>query len=178
MTTHDAPYRIPARQARRSGFTLLELLIVIAIVLAIGGIVAVTYINVRDQSDIDLQRVQFDQIDAAMKRFRVDMRRYPTEEEGLAALWDQNVIEDEAELSNWRGPYLDQPITEDTWGSELEYLNPSVEMGEGYYDLNSPGPDREPGTEDDITNHDRRRGEDGEVEGFDDMSAPGFTPRG
>lgn len=166
---------------RRRGFTLIELLIVIAILLAIGGLVAVTLLNVRDQSDIDLQRVQFDQIGEAMKRFNLDLRRYPNEEEGLAALWDQEVLEDEQAMNNWRGPYLDSPINEDMWGTELEYRFPSEERGEGHYDVVSAGPDREFGTEDDITNHDRLRDEGGELDdGLDDFGpgAPAPAQRG
>ncbi len=172
----NTPDRINRRRRGRRGFSLIELLIVIAILLAIGGLVAVTMLNVRDQSDIDLQRVQFDQIDQAMTRFNVDLRRYPSEEEGIAALWDSEVLEDEEDMNRWRGPYLDSPITEDAWGTELEYRYPSEERGDGYYDIVSAGPDREHGTEDDITNHDRLRDEDGELDGFDDFD-PGAPDR-
>ena len=162
---------IARRPAAPRGFTLIEVLIVIMILLALGGIVLVGYLRVADQADVDLQTVQFDQIDAAMKRFRIDMKRYPTEEEGLEALWKQDSIEDEDEQKRWRGPYLDQAVTEDTWGSELVYRYPSEER-EGFYDLVSFGPDREEGSEDDITNHDRVRGEDGEIGDEFDYEAP------
>jgi general secretion pathway protein G len=117
--------------------------------------------------------VQFDQVDAAMKRFRLDIKRWPTEEEGIAVLWNREALEDEDEQSRWRGPYLEQPVTEDKWGSALVYRNPSEDLGEGFYDLVSFGPDREEGTEDDITNHDRLRDEDGEIgDSFDDFTPP------
>jgi len=163
---------------RRRGFTLLELLIVIMILLALGGLVLVNLMGVAEQSDIDLQKVQFDQVNEAMKRFKLDMKRYPTEEEGLQALWNSEALQAEEDLNQWRGPYMENPITEDQWGNELIYRNPSqIREGEGYYDLVSVGPDGEEGTDDDITNHDRYLNEEGEMGGeFDDFSPAGPPP--
>jgi general secretion pathway protein G len=158
----------------RRGFSLMELLIVIIILLALGGIVLVGYLNVADQADVDLQRVQFDQIDQAMKRFKLDLKRWPSEEEGLTVLWSRDALEEEDDQTRWRGPYLETPIRADNWGSELVYRYPSEEMGEGFYDIVSFGPDREEGTEDDITNHDRLRDEEGEIgDEFDDFDPGG-----
>jgi general secretion pathway protein G len=149
----------------------MELLIVIMILLALGGIVAVGYLNISKNADKDLQLVQFDQVDSAMARFRMDLRRWPSEEEGLEVLWLKDSLEDEDEMSKWRGPYLENPIIEDTWGGEIIYRNPSEDRGDGFYDIVSSGPDREEGTEDDITNHDRLRDADGEIaEEFDDFN--------
>ena len=152
----------PRRRTRRA-FTLIELLIVIAILLAIGGLVVVNLIPRGEQARADLQRVQFDLIGAAMDQFRLDLNRWPTEEEGIEVLWRQDALEDEADMERWRLKYLESPVTEDKWGNELVYRNPSEELGEGYYDLVSVGPDGEEGTEDDITNHDRLRDEEGEI---------------
>ena len=163
-----------ARSNRRArpGMTLIEILIVIAILLAIGGLVVVNLIPAREQANRDLQLNQFDNISGAMDRFRLDLNRYPSEEEGIAALWNREVLETDRDQANWRGPYLQNPIREDYWGNEIIYRYPSEirDEDEGdYYDLVSPGPDGEEGTEDDITNHDRLRDEDGEIGGFDDF---------
>ena len=152
----------PCRWTRRA-FTLIELLIVIAILLAIGGLVVVNLIPRGEQARADLQRVQFDLIGAAMDQFRLDLNRWPTEEEGIEVLWREDALEDEADMKRWKVKYLESPITQDKWGNELIYRSPSEELGEGYYDLVSVGPDGEEGTEDDITNHDRLRDEDGEI---------------
>lgn len=164
-----------ARRARAArGFTLMELLIVIIILLALGGVVLVGYLNVADQADVDLQSVQFDQLDSAMKRFRLDLKRYPSEEEGLPALWDKDTLEEERDMTRWRGPYLETPVRLDNWGNELVYRYPSEELGEGFYDIVSLGPDGEEGTDDDITNHDRMRDETGEIgDEFDDFNPGG-----
>lgn len=152
------------KSPRRTGFTLIELLIVIAILLALGGIVLVSYINVQERADKNIQTVQFDSLDDALKRFRLDMKRWPSEDEGLAALWNREVLEEEDDMAKWGGPYLEEPILEDAWGNELVYRFPGELRGESFYDLISFGPDGEEDTEDDITNHDRLRGEDGEID--------------
>lgn len=156
--------------ATRRAFTLFELLIVIMILLALGGIVYVGYTNIQKGAKGDLQLVQFDQIEAAMDQFHLYMDRFPTEEEGLVALWKKDALTNEEDAEHWRGPYLKDPIHLDAWGREIVYRNPSEELGEGYYDLVSFGPDGEEGTDDDITNHDRLRNADGEIsEEFDDL---------
>ena len=172
-----------ARQTRtnrhRRGFTLIELLIVIAILLAIGGLVVVNLLPAKDQADIDLTRVQIDQFNGALSRFKLDMGRFPTDEEGLPALWSSDVLEDEEEMVNWKGPYLESPSPRDRWNSEWVYHNPSEERGEGFYDIISLGPDREEGTEDDITNHDRFRDAEGEIgEDFSEFTPSGGTDAG
>lgn len=143
--------RNPAKIFARRGLTLIEVLIVIAILLAIGGLVVVNLIPRKEQADIDLQKVQFQNLDAALKNFKLDMKRYPNEEEGLAALNSRDAITTEDEAANWRGPYLEGTVTKDNWGSELVYRSPG-EVNESGYDLISFGPDKQEGTEDDITN--------------------------
>lgn len=141
-------------RAGRRAFTLIELLIVIAILLALGGVVLVNLIPKQQESEIKLTQVQIDQLDKALKLFKVDMKRYPAEEEGLTALWSKDSIQDEDEAQRWAGPYLETPSTKDTWGSEWIYRSPSET--EGFeYDIVSLGPDRQEETDDDITNHDR-----------------------
>ncbi len=147
----------------RRGFTLIELLIVIAILLAIGGLVVVNLIPRGEQAKADLQLVQFYQVDGALEQFRLDLNRWPTEEEGLAALWDRDAMEDEEDFDRWRGPYLKDVLLKDQWGNELIYRYPGEIRSESFYDIISFGPDKEEETDDDITNHDRVRDEDGEI---------------
>ncbi len=157
----------------RRAFTLIELLIVIAIVLAMGGLVVINLMPKKDQADIDLTRVQIDTLVTAMKLFRLDMKRWPTEDEGLAALWSEDAVEDEDDLESWRGPYTEIPIPEDYWKTEWIYRAPSEIEGFDY-DIVSWGPDKEEGGDDDITNLDRMLDSEGELrEGFED-----FTPAG
>lgn len=154
----------------RRGLTLIEVLIVIAILLAIGGLVVVNLIPRKEQADIDLQKVQFQNLDAALKNFKLDMKRYPSDEEGLAALNSKEAIANEDEAVNWRGPYLEGTITKDNWGSELVYHFPG-EVNESGYDLISFGPDKQEGTEDDITNASSQG-----ASGLNADSGDGFAP--
>jgi general secretion pathway protein G len=157
----------------RGAFTLIEVLIVIAILLAIGGLVVVNLLPTKDKADVDLQIVQFDSIGRALDQFKLDMKRYPSTEEGLTVLWNKSGLENEDDAQSWRGPYMQDPITKDNWNKPLVYRFPGEIRGEQYYDLISSGPDGQEGTEDDISNHDRHKGEDGEFESAEDES---FTP--
>ncbi len=161
------------RPARRSGFTLIELLIVIAILLAIGGLVVANLLPQGDRAKVDLQRVQLKLIAGAFDHFRLDLGRWPTEEEGIEVLWKRDTLEDENDYERWRGPYLEDPVTEDSWHNELVYHFPGEIRGESYYDLIAVGPDGEEGSDDDITNHDRLRGADGEISEDADFGALG-----
>ena len=157
-----------SRPRARRAFSLIELLIVIAILLAIGGLVVVNLMPKKEQADVDLTRVQLKQFDSAIKQFKLDMDRVPTEDEGLTVLWSRDAVEDEEEAAKWRGPYLETPVPRDKWGTEWIYVFPGEIRGEQFYDITSAGPDREEDTEDDITNHDAFMDEDGEIaEEFD-----------
>lgn len=164
---------LPAR-----AFTLIEVLIVIAILLAIGGLVLVNFMPAKEGADINTQRLQIQQIDAAMDMFKLHMNRYPSDEEGLAALTSKDAITDEQDATKWQGPYLKEPITQDKWGSAFIYRFPGEIRGETYYDLVSAGPDRQEGTADDITNHDHVKDAEGNTAEPGDNFAPPSAPSG
>lgn len=164
------------RAINARGLTLIEVLIVIAILLAIGGLVVVNLLPAKEGADINTQRIQFQNIDAAMKMFKLDMKRWPTEDEGLAVLNRKDAIQEEAEQTLWHGPYLESDAFKDKWNHAVVYKNPSEALGDGYYDLLSYGPDGQEGTGDDITNHDNRKNADGEIESPSGNVADTFAP--
>lgn len=155
---HGAPRSI----GRRRAFTILELLIVIGILLAIGGIVLVNVLGAQDRADVGVTKVQMQALEDGLMRFRGDMKRWPSDDEGVAVLWSSSNLEDE-DVDAWGGPYLQKPVPTDQWGSEWVYQNPSETEGLPY-DLISAGPDREEGTDDDLSIHDGVVGEDGSVD--------------
>lgn len=159
---------------RRSGFTILELLIVIGIILAIGGIVAVNVIGMSEKSDEGITKVKIQNMEQALDHFKLDMKRYPTEEESVAVLWNSEMLDDEEDVAKWDGPYLKEASPKDTWGFEWVYRSPSEVEGIAY-DLLSVGPDGEEGTDDDLTNLDGRVGADGESldDDFSDFAPAG-----
>src|ERR1700724_1488508 len=84
-----------------SGFTLLELLVVMVIIGLLAGFVAPRYFSQVGKSRVKAARAQIDALDKALEQFRIDVGRLPTTEEGLAAL-------DAAPpgMQSWEGPYL------------------------------------------------------------------------
>lgn len=116
-----------------AGLTLLELLIVLAIISIVGVVVAGQVVGQMDRAKVDIARLQLKQVDNALLLFQLDTGRFPTSEEGLAAL-----VVAPSHADGWRGPYLkgDKAI-EDPWGHGLTYSAP----GEGGYVLSSLGSD-------------------------------------
>ena len=158
---------------KRRGLTLIELLIVIAILLALGGIVAVILMPKKGEAQANIVRVQIDQFNEALDHFKLDLNRYPTTDEGLRVLWVQDDLEDEQDQTRWKSAYLKTPKPQDEWGNVWIYRAPSEMRDGAAYDIISIGPDREEGTDDDITNHDRYRDDEGEIiEEYDDFTAP------
>lgn len=137
-------------RAARRAFSLIEVMIVIAIILAISGLVALTLFGRRDQAEADLALVEMRQLEQALRLFRLDFNRYPTDDEGLAVLWDRERLDPDANQSSWR-EYLERPMPRDRWGNEWGYRQQSEETDDlTKYDLWSFGPDGQEGTEDDI----------------------------
>lgn len=143
--------RASARHLR--GFTILELLIVIGILLAIGGLVLYNVLGASEKADVKLMQAQIQGFDRALEAFKLDLKRWPSEDEGLAVLWDKTRLEGEDDQAKWTGPYLKEPKTMDTWGNEWVYRSPSTIREGAAYDIVSIGPDKQEGTEDDISNH-------------------------
>ena len=122
---------------RRNGFTLLELLVVIVIIGLLAGYVAPRYFSQVGKSEIQVARAQIESIDKALDQYRLDMRRYPSAEEGLQALTTKP---DNAPA--WSGPYLKKSLPTDQWGRPYVYRVPGQK---GAFDLFSYGRDGKPG---------------------------------
>lgn len=140
--------QIASRRQARRGFTLIEVLIAIAIVVALGAVVGVAFFQQRDNADLNITAIQVKSIESGLDMFYLDYRRYPNEEEGLAVLWDKEQLDPDADEAKWQ-KYLDEPLPNDPWGNEWGYRGEDPEYGEKY-DLWSNGPDGEEDTEDDI----------------------------
>src|SRR3954467_2887783 len=90
-----------ARSRAGAGFTLLELLVVMVIIGLLAGFVAPRYFAQVGKSQVKVARAQIDALDKALDQFRLDVGRYPTNEEGLQALVTVPTGE-----PRWAGPYL------------------------------------------------------------------------
>jgi general secretion pathway protein G len=122
---------------RQSGFTLLELLVVLVIIGLLVGYVAPRYFAQVGKSEVKTARAQIKALEDALDQYRLDVGRYPDGEQGLAALVTQPAGE-----ARWQGPYLKKALPSDPWGNAYQYKNPG-EHGE--VDIFSLGKDGQPG---------------------------------
>lgn len=153
VSLRRAPSQHPAAPQRRhgsrieTGFTLLELLVVIVIIGLLAGYVGPKYFAQIGKSEVKVAKAQIDAFEKALDTYRLDLGRYPTTEQGLAALNEKPVNE-----ARWQGPYLKKGVPPDPWGQPYQYRSPG-EKGE--FDLFSFGKDGQVGGEGenaDITN--------------------------
>ena len=120
-----------------TGFTLLELLVVMVIIGLLAGYVGPKYFGQIGKSEIKFARAQLDALEKALDQYRLDTGHYPAPESGLAAL-----IQKPPNEAKWDGPYLKKIVPMDPWGRPYIYKLPG-EHGE--YDLVSYGKDGQPG---------------------------------
>jgi general secretion pathway protein G len=135
--------RAVARQ-RRAGFTLLELLVVIVIIGLLAAYVGPKYFSQLGKSEVTVARAQIEAFEKSLDTFRLDVGRYPTSEEGLAAL----MTAPPAAGAKWNGPYLKKGIPADPWGHAYIYRSPG---SKSEYEIISTGKDGQPGGSGDNT---------------------------
>jgi len=142
-----ASLKIYKCRIRVSGFTLLELLVVMVIIGLLAAYVAPKYFSQIGKSETKTAMAQIDALGKALDQYRLDVGHYPSTEQGLASLYARPANE-----AKWDGPYLQKKVPNDPWGRPYVYRQPG-EHGE--YDLLSYGKDGQPGgsgEDSDITN--------------------------
>lgn len=117
----------------QSGFTLLELLVVMVIIGLLAGYVGPKYFAQIGKSEVKVARAQMDALSKALDQYRLDVGHYPITENGLAAL---NVMPNNAR--KWQGPYLKKNVPMDPWDKPYQYQMPGTHAE---FDLWSYGSD-------------------------------------
>lgn len=145
MKLHNATQN-QRRQSRRHGFTLVELLLVLAILAILAGIVLPKLSGRTEQARVSAAKAQIATFGTALDAFEVDNGFYPKGKSGLTSL----VIKPR-DAQNWRGPYLQKDVPLDPWNRPYIYECPGKHNPTGY-DLMSMGADGRVGGDDDICN--------------------------
>jgi general secretion pathway protein G len=141
---------ISHRSRTPQGFTLMEVLVVLFILLALASTAVVTYQGRLAKANVDQTILYVKTLTDAIESYRLAVGRFPTTEQGLNALL--NPPSDLPNPAKWSGPYLkDTAPTEDPWGNPYQYVCPGTRTRDGF-DIWSLGPDGTDNTEDDIGN--------------------------
>ena len=123
---------------RQAGFTLVELLVVLVILVLLASLVAPRVIGYLGSPRTKTAKVQVQNLSTALELYKVDTGRYPSTAEGLQAL-----IEMPPGTVSWNGPYLTRKdVPNDPWGRPYSYRSPGEH---GPFDIVSLGADNQPG---------------------------------
>jgi general secretion pathway protein G len=120
------------------GFTLIELMVVLVIIGVLAALIVPNVLDRADDARVTAAKTDVNNLMQALKLYRLDNQRYPTGEQGLAALVNKPATSPVP--PNWR-PYL-QKLPADPWNQPYRYLNPGVH---GEVDVLSLGADGRPG---------------------------------
>jgi len=127
-------------KSRSGGFTLIELLVVLVILGLLAGLVGPRVLKYLASAKTDTAQLQIEEFSASLDLFHLEVGRYPTSAEGLAAL-----VEKPAAVDNWQGPYLrKKTLPVDPWHRDYHYEFPGQN---GPFDIYSLGSDNAAGGE-------------------------------
>ena len=129
------------------GFTLLEILVVVAILGLLIGLVAPAALRQLGGARVSVAKQSIERLSSVLDLYKLDTGSYPTTEEGLSAL-----AERPASSVSWAGPYVRGAVPADPWSHAYTYRRPSARTGKEY-DLCSPGPTGTAGAADGICNN-------------------------
>ena len=133
----------PKKKSR--GFTLIELMVVIVILGILAGLVLPRFMGRTEEAKKTKARLQIENLEGALKLYKLDIGTYPTTEQGLEALVQKPSTG--TVPKNWReGGYLEKTkVPEDPWGRPYVYMSPGIKNRD--FDLKSLGADGEEGGE-------------------------------
>lgn len=128
-----------------SGWTFVESIIVIAIVIILTGTVAFSAARYVGRARTASTRAQIGALSIALHAYYMDCGRYPSEAQGLDALWEQPALAPVP--AGWDGPYVERRVVHDAWGNPFDYRSPGPDGLP--FEIVSRGADGLPGGGDD-----------------------------
>ena len=132
--------RIMKENGNKAGFTLVEILLVIVIIGVLATIVVANFSGRQKEAMVSATRASISGICTGIDAFELDTGRFPSSLESL--------LKSDGS-PNWKGPYLRlQSVPADPWGTAFQFTAKDSKI----YEVRSAGPDKQMGTEDDLTN--------------------------
>ncbi|MBQ8013837.1 MAG: type II secretion system major pseudopilin GspG [Treponema sp.] len=104
-----------------AGFTFVETLAVLAVTAILTSQIGVAAHKIIQKARVSAAKTQIEQLKLSLQNYFADCGRFPTEEQGLKALWEEPSLYPLAE--GWNGPYTDRKILSDPWGNDFLYIN-------------------------------------------------------
>ena len=132
-------------RAHRIGFTLIEVLLVLIILVILGSLAVSVFTGTQDKANINAAKAQIGLVSEPINRYRLDMNKYP---QSLKDLWEEP--SDSTLAEKWAGPYVKE-LKNDPWGNPYQY-SAEGKKNDNEFDFWSSGPDGRSGTDDDIGN--------------------------
>ena len=140
MSTDHFLLTHPSARRHMRGLTLLEVMIVVAILGLLASVMVGSAMGMFENSKLQIARLKVKRIRSVVEEYYVSTGVYPTEQEGLKVLTSPPL---------GLKPFLKVEELKDPWGEELLYTT-STTAHSGSFKIFSKGPDREQGTEDDL----------------------------
>ena len=131
----------PQPLREQSGFTLIEIMVVVVIIGILASLVAPSVMRRIDEANVVKAKQDIRAYETALNLYRMDNFRYPTTDQGLKALVEKPA---DPNVRNWKeGGYI-QSMRKDPWGNDYVFLSPGTR---GEYDIYTLGADGQPGGE-------------------------------
>lgn len=123
LNTRLTPFPLRStRRTLRSGFTLIELMVVLVIIATLAALIVPNVLERADEARVTAAKTDVNNLMQALKLYKLDNQRYPTSEQGLQALLTKPTTNPVP--PNWKH-YLDK-LPNDPWGRPYQYLNPGI----------------------------------------------------